>query len=39
MLSRKINLLKGKKCVIWEFIERDFRFGAEGWKEVPLVFD
>lgn len=35
-LSRKVGLLKGKKLVIWEFVERDFRFGAEGWKEVPL---
>ena len=35
-LSRKVNVLRGKKLVIWEFVERDFRFGAEGWKEVPL---
>ena len=36
ILSRKLNLLKNKKLVIWEFVERDFRFGAEGWKDVSL---
>ncbi len=35
-LSRKSNLLRGKKLVIWEFVERDFRYGAEGWKDVEL---
>ncbi|MBD3345932.1 MAG: hypothetical protein GF401_12790 [Chitinivibrionales bacterium] len=35
-LSRKRNLLKNKKLVIWEFVERDFRFGAHGWKKVEL---
>ncbi|MBD3321976.1 MAG: hypothetical protein GF350_12840 [Chitinivibrionales bacterium] len=35
-LSRKRNVLKGKKLVIWEFVERDFRFGANGWKDVEL---
>lgn len=36
-LARKPNLLKGKKLVIWEVVERDFRFGDEGWKDVPIV--
>ena len=36
-LARKPNLLKGKKLVIWEVVERDFRYGNEGWKEVPLA--
>lgn len=36
MLSRKPALLKGKKLVVWEIVERDFRFGAEGWKNVAL---
>lgn len=36
-LSKKASLLKGKKLVIWEFVERDLRFGAEGWKEVPIT--
>ena len=35
-LSRKPALLKGKKVVIWEFVERDIRFGTEGWQIVPL---
>ncbi len=36
-LARKPNLLKGKKLVVWEIVERDFRFGDEGWKDVPIV--
>lgn len=35
-LADKPALLKHKKLVIWEFVERDIRFGMEGWKEVPL---
>jgi hypothetical protein len=35
-LARKASLLKGKKLVVWEVVERDFRFGEEGWKDVPL---
>ena len=35
-LARKADLLNGKKLVIWEFIERDICFGAEGWRDVPL---
>jgi hypothetical protein len=35
-LARKKHLLRGKKLVIWEFVERDFRFGAEGWKKIEL---
>jgi hypothetical protein len=35
-LSRRPGLLQGKKLVIWEFVERDIRFGTEGWKHVPL---
>ena len=33
-LARKAGVLKGKNLLIWEFVERDLRFGAEGWKEV-----
>jgi hypothetical protein len=36
-LARKPNLLKGKKLVIWEVVERDFRYGDEGWKDVPMT--
>ena len=35
-LSRRAELLDGKKLVIWEFVESDIRFGAEGWKDIPL---
>ncbi|MBN1128067.1 MAG: hypothetical protein JXA71_03730 [Chitinispirillaceae bacterium] len=36
-LARKPNLLKGKKLVIWEIVERDFRYGEEGWKNVQIA--
>jgi hypothetical protein len=35
-LARRVNLLKGKKLVVWEIVERDFRFGEDGWKDVEL---
>jgi len=35
-LYRKPALLANKKLVIWEFVERDIRFGTEGWQLVPL---
>ena len=35
-LARKPEYLVHKKVVIWEFVERDIRFGAEGWQRVPL---
>lgn len=35
-LQRKPELLRGKKLVIWEFVERDLRFGMEGWQVVSL---
>lgn len=36
-LARKANLLKNKNLVIWEVVERDFRFGEEGWKKVAIA--
>jgi hypothetical protein len=36
-LARRPQLLLGKNTVIWEFVERDIRFGTEGWKTVPLA--
>lgn len=33
-LARQKGRLKGKAIVIWEFVERDFRYGAEGWKII-----
>jgi hypothetical protein len=35
-LARKPGVLRNKKLVVWEIVERDFRFGAEGWKNVVL---
>jgi SGNH hydrolase-like domain, acetyltransferase AlgX len=35
-LARRPELLHDKRLVIWEFVERDIRFGTEGWKEVSL---
>jgi hypothetical protein len=35
-LSRRVNLLAGKKLVVWEIVERDFRFGEAGWKDISL---
>jgi hypothetical protein len=35
-LRRRPELLRGKRLVVWEFVERDIRFGTEGWKPVPL---
>jgi len=38
-LSRRPGLLSSKKLVIWEFVERDIRFGTEGWQQIPLPGD
>lgn len=35
-LHRRPSLLKNKRVVIWEFVERDLRLGTEGWQPVPL---
>jgi SGNH hydrolase-like domain, acetyltransferase AlgX len=35
-LAQRPTLLMNKKLVIWEFAERDIRFGTEGWQIVPL---
>jgi len=35
-LHRRPALLKNKKVVVWEFVERDIRLGTEGWQIVPL---
>ncbi len=36
-LARRSHLLKGKKVVVWEIVERDLRYGDEGWKDVPIT--
>ena len=35
-LYRRATLLKNKRVVVWEFVERDIRLGTEGWQQVPL---
>lgn len=35
-LSRNPDLLEGKKLVVWEFVERDLRFGLEGWQKTSI---
>lgn len=35
-LHRRPGLLKNKRVVVWEFVERDIRLGTEGWQPVPL---
>ena len=35
-LGRHVELLDGKRLVVWQFVERDIRFGTEGWKEVRI---
>jgi len=36
-LARRSALLDHKKLVIWEFAERDIRFGIQGWRIVALA--
>jgi len=35
-LARRPQMLEGKKVVLWAFVERDLRLGAEGWQVVKL---
>lgn len=35
-LYRRSDLLANKRVVVWEFVERDIRFGMEGWQVVPV---
>ncbi len=35
-LAHRPTLLLNKRLVIWEFAERDIRYGTEGWQIVPL---
>lgn len=36
-LSRNKSLLETKKLVIWEFVERDLRFGDMGWQRIDFT--
>jgi hypothetical protein len=38
-LARRLELLEGKRLVIWEFAERDIRFGLRGWQPIALEPD
>ncbi len=38
-LARDPTMLDGKKLVIWEFIERDIRFGMQGWQKIAILED
>lgn len=35
-LARKSRVLRNKKLVIWEFVERDLRYGDSGWKKIEM---
>ena len=35
-LQRRTSLLKNKKVVLWEFVERDIVLGAEGWQVIRM---
>jgi hypothetical protein len=36
-LARRPRLLQNKTLVIWEFAEREIRYGTGGWPIVPLA--
>jgi hypothetical protein len=36
-LSRKAEILEGKRLIIWEFVERDIRFGMKGWQQISYA--
>lgn len=36
ILSKRVSVLEGKKLVVWQIVERDFRFGDQGWPDVVL---
>jgi hypothetical protein len=38
-LARSPELLKGKRLVIWTFVERDLRFGMKGWEKIDLTWE
>jgi hypothetical protein len=36
VVGRQPSWLEGKHVVLWEFVERDIRFGERGWVEIKL---
>jgi len=35
-LSVDAEILDNKRLIVWEFTERDIRYGKAGWEDVPL---
>jgi hypothetical protein len=35
-LAQDLEQLEGKKLVVWAFVERDVRFGMQGWQKIKL---
>jgi hypothetical protein len=35
-LAQRLEILAGKRIVIWELTERDIRFGMKGWPKILL---
>ncbi len=35
-LAQSLDYLEGKKLLIWAFVERDIRFGMQGWQKIDL---
>lgn len=35
-LAQDLGALAGKKLVVWSFVERDLRFGLQGWQPIAL---
>lgn len=35
-LARDLDRLKHKRLVVWAFVERDIRFGLQGWQPLEL---
>ncbi len=38
-LARKTEMLSGKRLIIWEFVERDIRFGMRGWQKISFAVE
>jgi hypothetical protein len=35
-LARDLSMLEGTRVVVWAFVERDIRFGLQGWQPIDL---
>ena len=36
VVARQPSHVAGKRVVVWEFVERDIRFGERGWEDLQL---